>query len=34
MENILKYLGLTNRYSFSKEDLLKDLHPGRSVNYH
>lgn len=32
MENILKYLGLTNRYSFSKEDLLKDLHPGRSAS--
>lgn len=32
IENLLKYLGLANRYNFSNQDLIKDLHPGRSAN--
>lgn len=32
IENILNYLGLTNRYTFTTNNLLADLHPGRSCN--
>ncbi len=30
IENILKYLGLNNRYQFKTTPILKELHPGRS----
>ena len=32
IENILNYLGLNNRYSFSNDNLLSDMHPGRSCS--
>ncbi len=32
IENLLNYLGLTNRYSFTTNEILSDLHPGRSCN--
>lgn len=32
IENIMKYLGLNNRYSFSTENLPKEYHPGRSAS--
>ena len=30
IENIMKYLGLNNRYSFDTKNLPKEFHPGRS----
>ena len=30
IENIMKYLGLNNRYSFDTNNLPKEFHPGRS----
>jgi len=30
IENLLNYLGYNNRYQFTKEDILKDYHPGKS----
>lgn len=32
IENLLDYLGLNGRYSFSSKDLLSDLHPGMSAS--
>lgn len=31
VENLLCYLGLTNRYQFDTENLVKELHPGMSA---
>jgi phenylalanyl-tRNA synthetase beta chain len=32
IENLLNYLGLNRRYTFTTNNLLADLHPGRSCN--
>jgi phenylalanyl-tRNA synthetase beta chain len=31
IESLLKYLGLNNRYTFSKENIQKDYHPNKSA---
>ncbi len=32
VEELLDYLGYSNRYSFTKEDIPKELHPGQSAS--
>ncbi|MBS7020290.1 MAG: phenylalanine--tRNA ligase subunit beta [Firmicutes bacterium] len=32
IENLMKYLGLNNRYSFDTKELPKEYHPGRSAS--